>query len=166
VKEKHRIDHKIIGEYQQREQVKARRRRKKMDKIVQYITSDLIWLHRFGFVCLFFFFSSSFDVCCSPGKTYKGDIWLVHRWCLSVCCSSLFDSMAGSLATYKFSSIWRGIGRISVPNSCSILWTANRSSCVIKLIARPKWPKRPERPIRWLNVNRERQCSHRTNLFV
>jgi len=50
-------------------------------------------------------------------------------------------------ATYNFGSILFGIGLISVCNSCSIRCNEYRSSYVIKLMAIPKWPKRPERPI-------------------
>lgn len=81
----------------------------------------------------------------------------------SCCCVG--SSSSGALATYKFSSICRGIGKISVPNSCSILCTANRSSCVIKLMARPKWPKRPDRPIRWLKKTEESNCCFRALTF-
>lgn len=63
----------------------------------------------------------------------------------SVCCVSSSSSI---LATYNFGSMTFGIGLISVPSSCSMRCNANRSSYVIKLIAMPRCPKRPERPIR------------------
>ena len=46
-----------------------------------------------------------------------------------------------------------GIGLISVPSSCSMRCRAKRSSYVIKLIAIPRWPNLPERPIRWRYVS-------------
>lgn len=51
-------------------------------------------------------------------------------------------------ATYSAGSICGGMGLISVPNSCSILYRLKRSSYVTKLMARPRCPKRPERPMR------------------
>lgn len=56
--------------------------------------------------------------------------------------------LSSGLATYKLGSITFGIGFISVPSSCSIRCKLKRSSYVIRLIAIPKWPNRPDRPIR------------------
>ena len=51
-------------------------------------------------------------------------------------------------AQYSDLSMTGGIGLISVPSSCSILYKLKRSSIVIKLIARPRWPNRPLLPTR------------------
>jgi pantothenate kinase type III len=51
-------------------------------------------------------------------------------------------------AQYKALSITGGIGLISVPSSCSIFCRLNRSSIVMRLMARPRCPKRPLRPTR------------------
>lgn len=57
-------------------------------------------------------------------------------------------SSSSGRATYSAGSITLGIGLISVPSSCSIRCSAKRSSYVIKFIAIPRCPKRPERPMR------------------
>lgn len=56
--------------------------------------------------------------------------------------------LSSGLDTYKLGSITFGIGLISVPSSCSIRCRLKRSSYVIRLIAIPKWPNLPDRPIR------------------
>ena len=57
------------------------------------------------------------------------------------------SSSTGSLwysATYRLLSMLLGIGLISVPSCSSILFRLKRSSYVIKLMAKPRWPKRPK----------------------
>jgi len=51
-------------------------------------------------------------------------------------------------AQYNCLSMTAGIGLISVPSSCSILYRLNLSSYVMRLMASPRCPKRPERPMR------------------
>lgn len=71
----------------------------------------------------------------------------VYRNYLDTLPSSILLLSSG-LATYKLGSITFGIGLISVPSSCSIRCRLKRSSYVIRLIAIPKWPNLPDRPIR------------------
>lgn len=56
-------------------------------------------------------------------------------------------------ATYRLLSILLGMGLISVPSCSSIPFRLKRSSYVIKLMARPKCPKRPDLPMRWRYVS-------------
>ena len=52
-------------------------------------------------------------------------------------------------ATYNRLSISFGTGLISVFSSFSTWKSAMRSLSVMRLIPMPRWPKRPERPMRW-----------------
>lgn len=77
----------------------------------------------------------------------KFHVATVYRNYLDTLPSSILLLSSG-LATYKLGSITFGIGLISVPSSCSIRCKLKRSSYVIRLIAIPKWPNLPDRPIR------------------
>lgn len=78
---------------------------------------------------------------------YLPSVLLAHegkrRYSLAHCLTSSPLSLWYS-ATYKLLSMIPGMGLISVPSCSSIPLRLKRSSYVMRLMARPRCPKRPE----------------------